>query len=132
MSALPGGGGGMLPLVAAMPDHLAASERLPGLDSVQASGGPVRRVLLCGLGGSAVAGDLVRPLVTAAGAQLTVWRDYETPAWAGHDTLVVLSSYSGDTEETLAAARRVLAAGLPALAITSGGALLALAISTNG
>ncbi|MHB8078084.1 MAG: bifunctional phosphoglucose/phosphomannose isomerase [Candidatus Krumholzibacteriia bacterium] len=121
------GGDGMLPLLAAMPDHLAASERLPGLADVMPPGRPVRRVLLCGLGGSAVAGELMRPLVAAAGVQLTVWRDYETPAWLGDDTLVVLSSYSGDTEETLAAARRVLAAGLPALAITSGGALLALA-----
>ena len=122
-----GSGEGMLSLVAAMPDQLAASEQLPGLDSVSPPDRPVRRVLLCGLGGSAVAGELARPLVVAAGAQLTVWRDYETPGWVGDDTLVVLSSYSGDTEETLAAARRVLAANLPALVITSGGALLALA-----
>jgi len=100
----------------------------------------LRRVVLCGLGGSAVAGDLARPLVAAAGAQLTVWRDYDLPGWldGGADddaddgqTLVVLSSYSGDTEETVAAARRVLGAGLPALAITSGGALLALARAGN-
>jgi len=47
-----------------------------------------------GMGGSAVAGDLLRPLLARAGAQLTVWRDYDLPPWAGEDTLVVLSSYS--------------------------------------
>ncbi len=116
----------MAALVAAMPGHLAASGRLPGLEGIAPGAGSRRRILLCGLGGSAVAGDLVRPLAAAAGADLTVWRDYGLPAWAGPDTLVVLSSYSGHTEETLSAARAALAAGLPALAITSGGALAAL------
>jgi glucose/mannose-6-phosphate isomerase len=84
----------------------------------------VREVAVCGMGGSAIAGDLV------AGAYaerlrrpLAVVRDYYLPGWVGEDTLVVLSSYSGDTEETLTCAMQALERGSLAVAVTSGGKL---------
>lgn len=117
----------MLALVAAMPDHLAGAERLPGLDGVRPLAGRPRRVLLCGMGGSAIAGDVARPWLASQGVDLTVWREYGLPEWAGPEVPVVLASYSGDTEETVAAARAAQARGAPALAITTGGKLAAWA-----
>jgi glucose/mannose-6-phosphate isomerase len=81
-------------------------------------------VLLAGMGGSAIGADLVSAY---AGPELpvplVVWRGYDLPAHVGKDTLVVLSSHSGNTEETLssyAAARRL---GASMLSITTGGEL---------
>ncbi len=116
---------GMLPLVTALPDHLAGSERLlDGLSPRPAPAAP-RRVLLCGMGGSAIAGDVARPFLARQGVDLTVWREYDLPSWADASALVVLCSYSGDTEETLTGARLAVAAGCPVLGIASGGELLA-------
>mgnify|MGYP001112196469 CR=1 FL=1 len=130
----PGGDGSsrMLALVAAMAHHLESSAQLPGLAAVAKAPRRPRRVLLCGLGGSAVAGDVARPLLAASGLETTVWRDYGLPSWLGPDTLIVLSSYSGETEETLSAARGAIEGGLPAVALTSGGSLAALVGAAQG
>jgi glucose/mannose-6-phosphate isomerase len=122
----------MLGLVADLPAQLLGSAAMPGRDEVSGRSLPGRDVLLCGMGGSAVAGDLVQPLCTAAGVRLRVHRDYGLPGDLVPGTLVVLSSYSGDTEETLAALAEARERRLPLLGLTSGGALLAAARGTEG
>jgi len=87
--------------------------------------GRLRAVVLAGMGGSAIAGDL---LVGYAQPQLavpvTVWRDYDLPGWAqGEGVLVVVSSHSGNTEETLSAAREAHRRGCRLVALTTGGRL---------
>ena len=97
-------------------------------DHVRLPGGLPRAVCLLGMGGSAVAGDLLRALADpVAPFPVHVVRGYTVPAWVGSDTLVVASSYSGSTEETLAAfdAARKRTARL--LVLSSGGELGALA-----
>ncbi|MBK9775054.1 MAG: bifunctional phosphoglucose/phosphomannose isomerase [bacterium] len=124
MSEWPSAGSGdMFRLVAALPDQLRASAALAGLDTVAAAPG-VRRLVLCGMGGSAIAGDLVQPLLAAGQVSLTVWRDYGLPAWTGPDDLVICASYSGHTEETLAAYAEAGRRGCRRLAIASGGELV--------
>jgi glucose/mannose-6-phosphate isomerase len=115
----------MLHLVDRLPDQLLESAGLPGLADAAADGPAPGRVVLCGMGGSAIAGDLLAPLV--AGAQLHVHRDYGLPAWAGAGDLVVVSSYSGDTEETLSGWEEAGRRGCRRLALTSGGSLAAQA-----
>jgi len=86
------------------------------------------KVLLCGLGGSAIAGDLVGRLTADRMAvPFHVSRQYELPAWAREDTLAVLSSYSGNTEETICAFQQALCKGTLVVCITSGGRLGQLA-----
>ena len=81
-------------------------------------------VVFCGMGGSAVAGDVIREVFRPRLAvPFVVNRSPELPAFAGPDTLAVVSSYSGNTAETLSAFAGALERECRILAITSGGAL---------
>lgn len=88
----------------------------------------VRQVLVTGLGGSAIGGDILRGLVSrAARVPVSVNRHYVLPAWVGRETLVVASSYSGNTEETLSAFDDALRRRARILVVSSGGAITARA-----
>lgn len=111
---------GMAASVAAFDEARAGAEAT----DLQWPADAVRNVAICGMGGSGIAGDLV---VGAYRERLRrpvqVLRDYYVPGWLGEDTLVVLSSYSGETEETLTAASQATERNAPCVAITSGGKL---------
>jgi len=119
---------GMTALVEALPDHideaLAASDAQPWLPPV-----PQPSLLaLGGMGGSAIAGELSAALVAdRAPRPFLVVREYHWPACVDRSALAVLSSNSGNTEETLALAHEAIARGVPCAAITAGGALATLA-----
>lgn len=84
----------------------------------------ISNIVVTGLGGSAIGGDLLR--VYAAGriaTPIVVNRDYLLPEFVGPDTLVFAVSYSGNTEETLSAYAEALGKGASIVAITSGGKL---------
>jgi glucose/mannose-6-phosphate isomerase len=88
----------------------------------------VSQVVITGMGGSAIGGALAQALVAPECAlPLAVVRDYALPGCVGPQTLVVGSSHSGNTEETLSACETALARGARLLAITRGGKLAALA-----
>lgn len=85
-------------------------------------------VLVCGMGGSALGADLVRH--AAAGQlrrPLEVANSYQLPLWARRRTLIICSSYSGNTAETLACARQALRFRLPLAVLAGGGQLANLA-----
>jgi glucose/mannose-6-phosphate isomerase len=85
-------------------------------------------VIVAGMGGSAIAGDLLQALSFQEGRiPVTPVRGYEMPRWAGKRTLVIVCSHSGDTEETLASYARAKQQGAKLIAITTGGRLLTLA-----
>jgi len=85
-------------------------------------------VVIVGMGGSAIGGDFVRRLALAE-SKSPVWvhRDYGLPAFVDESTLIIASSYSGNTEETLSAFTKSLGNRSKKLAITSGGKLKDLA-----
>jgi glucose/mannose-6-phosphate isomerase len=88
----------------------------------------IRQIIITGMGGSAIGGTLAQALVAGeCRVPITVVRDYRLPAYVGPDTLVIGSSHSGNTEETLSACREALERGARLLAITRGGQLGALA-----
>lgn len=79
-------------------------------------------VVVCGMGGSAIGGDFLRSLTEAFGSvPCVVCRDYELPAFADADTLLLACSYSGNTEETLSSLRQGIKRGCAVAAVTSGG-----------
>lgn len=87
-----------------------------------------QRLLFVGMGSSRLSADLLGLLQTDS--KVLVHSDYGLPANINDhdkDLLVVLSSYSGQTEETLNAGERAVALGLPIVAVTGGGKLLSRA-----
>ena len=89
----------------------------------------VDKVIIIGVGGSAIGGDLVRTLAMLEGkAIVLVHRDYNLPQLVDERTLVIASSYSGDTEETLSAFFQALQTTAKKLAITTGGKLQTLCL----
>lgn len=121
--------GRMLEAVAAIPQNCrqgyAFGLDAPGLPS----GDGISAVTFCGMGGSAVAGDVLRTLYRdRLIVPIDVNRGPELPAYCGPHTLVVCSSYSGETAETLSCFRRALERGSRVIAVTSGGTLEALAV----
>jgi len=86
-------------------------------------------VTIVGMGGSAIGGALLQGLI-AEGCEIpiSVVRDYALPAFVqGPDSLVIASSYSGNTEETLSSFEQAQARNARTLAITTGGKLAELA-----
>jgi glucose/mannose-6-phosphate isomerase len=85
----------------------------------------IERVVITGMGGSAIGADLlVAYSETSCTVPVLVHRDYLLPAWAkGPGTLVIASSHSGNTEETLSAFADATQKGCTRLAIATGGAL---------
>jgi glucose/mannose-6-phosphate isomerase len=94
------------------------SRSLPGKGSLS-------RILISGMGGSAIGADLVTAFTASTCAiPVSVHRDYGLPAWArGPETLVIASSHSGNTEETLDSFDAARKAGCTILAICTGGEL---------
>jgi glucose/mannose-6-phosphate isomerase len=83
-----------------------------------------KNIVCTGLGGSAIGADLARSYVAEdARIPVLVNRNYTLPNFVNEDTLVIVSSYSGDTEETLSAYREAISRGSSIIAITSGGKL---------
>lgn len=85
-------------------------------------------IVLTGLGGSAAGGDFLRCLVEAQGSiPFAVNRDYTLPGYVGPNSLVICSSYSGNTEETLSSYAEAKHRGATIVAHTSGGQLADMA-----
>jgi len=95
----------------------ALEAKLEGLPGVA-----TRAVVVVGMGGSAIGGDLLRTLAAdTATVPVFVARSYTLPAWVGANTTVIASSYSGNTEETLSALEEACARGASVACVTSGG-----------
>jgi glucose/mannose-6-phosphate isomerase len=83
-----------------------------------------RNVVVLGMGGSAIGGDLVGALVTPESRiPFEICRGYSLPGFVDSQTLVIASSYSGNTEETLSCFAQSVARGAKNLVITTGGKL---------
>ena len=88
----------------------------------------VDKVVILGMGGSAIGGDLARSLLSEGGKTIIfINREYDLPSFVDDRTLVIASSYSGNTEETLSAFTQALNTGCKKLAATTGGTLESIA-----
>lgn len=87
-----------------------------------------RNIVISGLGGSAIGGDIIRTYALSRLAiPVIVNRDYDIPAFVNENTLFVAASYSGNTEETLSSYRQARSRGASVLCISSGGEISAMA-----
>ena len=126
---------GMFAEVAALPLQLQhgyelARERLagaffgtfPAIPPAEPDG-----LAVCGMGGSAIGADLVLACLPGLDVPSAVVRGYALPEWVGPETLVVVVSYSGGTEEALACAAQARARECAPVCVASGGRLAAFA-----
>jgi len=84
----------------------------------------IQNIVVTGMGGSAIGGDICYTLVSdELNVPLIVNRNYSLPNWVNEHTLVICSSYSGNTEETLASYKEAKANGAQICGISTGGIL---------
>ncbi|MBN2043840.1 MAG: bifunctional phosphoglucose/phosphomannose isomerase [Anaerolineales bacterium] len=111
----------MLQHINNLPDQLAGAWEI-GLKLPLPDFKEFHHVVIAGMGGSAIGGDLVKAYAQQfSHIPITVLRDYDLPNWS--KTLVICSSHSGNTEETLSVFDQAVEAGLPTLPICTGGKL---------
>ena len=80
--------------------------------------------LCLGMGGSAAAGDFLASLADSCGTvKVNTWRNYGLPNWIGDGDLLISTSYSGNTEETLDSTSKGVEKGIESVVISSGGLL---------
>jgi len=92
----------------------------------------VNKIVVLGMGGSAIGGSLIHDLVSnSAKPVIFVNRDYDLPLFVDSNTIVIASSYSGNTEETLTTFNQALKTDCKKLAVTTGGKLREMAQSAN-
>lgn len=123
-------GEGMLAFIRDLPDQCRRA--WAGAKTVDLPGDyrSVDKVVVLGMGGSAIAADLLRPVISDCGrAPIYVHRGYDLPPYVDRRTLLIASSHSGDTEEVVSAFGQGLQCPARKLVITTGGRLLEMAES---
>ena len=115
---------GMYPLALGFAAQCRRALEIADASHLPADGAGIHNVVLTGLGGSAAGGDFAKALFDADGrVPFTVNREYALPAWVGSGTLVLATSYSGNTEETLSAYGDARRRSARLIAVSSGGEL---------
>lgn len=107
----------MRDLIATLPEQLRWAAALDPPDVPAA-----RHAVVAGMGGSGIAGDVAALVAESESARVAVHKSYGLPRWVGDD-LVVAVSHSGNTEETLSAARAAVAGAVPWVVVATGGGL---------
>jgi glucose/mannose-6-phosphate isomerase len=114
--------------IAEFPQQLQNAIQLGEKITLKHQGNSFKNIIIAGLGGSGIGGSLVKSLVNQQiKLPIEVIKGYDLPAYANQDTLVIASSYSGGTEETLLVVEQAMKVGAKITCITSGGKLAKLA-----
>jgi glucose/mannose-6-phosphate isomerase len=92
----------------------------------------VQNIVVTGLGGSGIGGTILSELVQSeCPIPIIVNKDYFLPEFVNSNTLVIISSYSGNTEETLSAMKQAISKQAQIVCVTSGGEVHAIAKQHN-
>lgn len=111
-------------LIEAFPNNLKEALKIAKGNPLEKSYPKFDHIVICGLGGSGIGGKLVSGwFKDKLPVPLELCQTYELPKYVGNRTLLIASSYSGNTEETLSAVEEGHKKGAYILAITSGGKL---------
>lgn len=119
---------GMLEQIMALPSQLEFSLS----KSIYLEPDTYSNVCICGLGGSAMSGDILRDYMNEhSSSPIIVVRDTQLPKWVNENTFALILSYSGNTIETLYMYEEAKAKGAKIVGVTSGGKLKDLFIENN-
>ena len=110
------------------PNQIAESENIVKKSHLNINHEKINKIIYLGMGGSAIAGDIFKDIYFKELAiPLEVVRGYEIPGCCDENSLVIVSSYSGNTEETISSVKGAVEKKAQILAITTGGEVLNLA-----
>jgi len=122
----------MKTLVANFSKQLSEAIKIGSNAKLTESKNKISNVLICGLGGSGIGGSIVSELVVAyANVPINVSKGYFIPAYVNENTLVIISSYSGNTEETLNCMELAIVKNAKIVSVTSGGKVLEISKTKN-
>lgn len=118
----------MFDVIAGFPEQIKQAFGIGNDIKIDIDTAGIRNIIITGLGGSAIGGDLLRSyLQYEIKLPVQVNRNYFIPAYADENTMVICSSYSGDTEETLSAYNDAKNKGCKIACISAGGKLTVMA-----
>ena len=96
--------------------------------AIVSKGSNIANIVVTGLGGSGIGGTILLELIAdSCSIPITINKDYFLPAFVNENTLVIVSSYSGNTEETLSAMQQAITKKAQIACVTSGGKVLEIA-----
>ena len=122
----------MKALIEGFPRQLEEGIRIGHAAVLSATKNPIKNVLIAGLGGSGIGGTIISEIAFGQSpVSIGVTKGYFIPAFVDEHSLVIISSYSGDTEETLSCLDAALKKKAHIVCITSGGKVLECAQANN-
>lgn len=115
-------------LVENFPQQLREAIKIGDAAKIHGDAGNIQNIIITGLGGSGIGGTILSEIVAGeCPVPVSVNKDYFLPAYTGPNTLVVVCSYSGNTEETVQAMEIALEKKARVIAISSGGKIAEMA-----
>jgi len=118
----------MKTLISNFSSHLQEAIEIGNSANLNISNKTINNILISGLGGSGIGGTIVSQLLeNESGIPISVNKTYSIPNYVDEQSLVIISSYSGNTEETLSAMKQAISQGAEVACITSGGEVLEIA-----
>jgi len=115
-------------LIERFPAQLAEALEIGQAAKVNKHDKEINKIFVAGLGGSGIGGDFVAELVKKeCKVPYLVSKGYTIPAYVDENTLAIISSYSGNTEETLSSFEQIKKSGAKVICIASGGKIIAQA-----
>ena len=119
-------------LIADFPKNISEAINIARNSSFKQPPNPISSIVICGMGGSGIGAQLVSNWVSEElCVPIEIVNEYTIPTYVSQSTLVIGSSYSGNTEETLSAIEEALERGAHVIGICSGGLLEELCDSNN-
>lgn len=119
-------------LIANFPKQLEEAIEIGRKNKLDFAGRTFTNVVVSGLGGSGIGGTIVTEIVSdEAAAPILVNKDYFLPGFVNENSLVIISSYSGNTEETVNAMQQAIEKKAMVVSITSGGKVAEMAQENN-
>jgi glucose/mannose-6-phosphate isomerase len=119
-------------LITAFPQNMIDALAIAEAQNFQQPKVPIHTIVICGMGGSGIGGKIVSQWIENESAiPVVLLQDYDLPAFVNEHSLVIGSSYSGNTEETLAGVKEAKTRGAHIIGITSGGEMEAFCKNNN-
>ena len=102
------------------------------MKNISITEGGFTNIIICGMGGSAIGGNLCKTLIDFdININIFINKEYKLPNWVLKSSLVIISSYSGNTEETISCYNECIKKNISPVVITTGGYLLDKAKKNN-